>query len=252
MKKKVLVVDDEPFFIEVFTQKLGMAGFDVCSAKNGAEAVVKAKAEKPDLIIMDVMMPVMSGFDATQSIRADHATENIPIIVFTARGTFRDFFTGIRGVEILTKTVGPDAVIARVEALIGKPPPTVGDLKRAVLLGVDDGVVEKVRTLLKGFKYEVFPALNEAEAVQMVEKLKPDLVLCQLWEDNTVLDAPKIAQDLAKIPAISGIPFYVYCKEALSVEAMKHFSLGNILTYKETSDLLKKLEILLQKKSNAA
>jgi CheY-like chemotaxis protein len=252
MKKKVLIVDDEPFFVEVFTQKLGLAGFEVCSAQNGAEAVVKAKTEKPDLIIMDVMMPVMSGFDATQIIRNDPATRNIPIIIFTARGTFREFFEGVRGVELLIKTAGADAVIARVEALIGKPPPSVGELKRAVLLGVDSIVVEKVRILLKSFRYEVFHALNESEAVRMVEKLKPAMLLCQLWEDSGILDAPKIAQDLARNPAISRIPFYVYCKEALSVEAMKYFDLGNILTYKENSDLLKKLEILLRTKDTPA
>jgi CheY-like chemotaxis protein len=202
---------------------------------------------------MDVMMPIMSGFDASQIIRNDPATKHIPIIVFTARGTFREFFAGIPGIEILTKTAGADAVIARVEALIGKPPPSVGELKRAVLLGVDNIAVEKVRALLKNFQYEVFPALNESEAVRMTEKLKPALILCQLWEDSSILDAPKIAQDMAQNPAIARVPFYVYCKEALSVEAMKHFPLGNIITYKENSDLLKKLEIiLLQIKNNPA
>lgn len=248
MKKKVLVVDDEPFFIEVFEMKLVAAGFEVCSARNGAEAVAKAKAEKPHLIIMDVMMPVMSGFDATQKIRQDPATESIPIIVFTAKGTMANFFLGMRAVESMLKTVGVDQVIARVVALIGQPPPSVGGLKRAVLLGVEDGLVEKVRGLLKGHKYEVFPALNEKEAVLMAENLKPDAIFCQLWEDSSVLDAPKIGEGLALNSAISGIPFYVYCKEALSVEAMKHFDLGNILTYKESSDLLKKLEVLLSKK----
>ncbi len=252
MKKKVLVVDDEPFFIEVFTRKLSDANFEVCSARNGTEAVGKAKSEKPDLIIMDVMMPGMSGFDATQIIRNDRATEDIPIIIFTARGTFRDFFAGIRGIEVLTKTVGIDAVVARVEAIIGKTPPSAADLKRAVLLGVDDIALGKVQSLLKSFKYEVFQALNEDEAIQMAQKLKPTLIVCQVWEDSTVLDAPKIAQALAKIPAVAKTPFYVYCKEALSVEAMKHFPMENILPYKESSELLKKLEVVLQKRNNPA
>jgi len=248
MKKKILVVDDEPFFIEVFTLKLVEAGFEVCSARNGAEAVAKVKAEKPHLIIMDVMMPVMSGFDATQKIREDPAAANVPIIIFTAKGSMMDFFSGMRAIESMSKTVGADHVIERVVALIGQPPPSVGGLKRAVLLGVEDALVEKVRVLLKGLKYEVFPALNEKEAVMMAENLKPAAIFCQLWEDSSVLDAPKIAQGLAKNAAIAGIPFYIYCKEALSVEAMKHFSLGNIITYKESSELLKKLEVSLSKK----
>jgi CheY-like chemotaxis protein len=249
MRKKILVVDDEPFFIEVFTLKLAAAGFEVCHARNGAEAIAKSKAERPHLIIMDVMMPVMSGYDATQKLRQDSVTENIPIIVFTAKGAMAEFFSGMRGVESMIKTVGVDHVIARVVALIGPPPPSVDGLKRAVLLGVEDGLVEKVRGLLKRLRYEVFPALSEKEAVQMAESLKPSAIFCQLWEDSNVLDAPKIAQGLALNSALTGIPFYVYCKEALSVEAMKHFSLGNILTYKESSDLLKKMEVLLSKKN---
>ncbi len=248
MKKKVLVVDDEPFFVEVFTLKLTQAGFEVFAARNGVEAVAKAKAERPDLIIMDVMMPIMSGFDATQSIRQDPNLKNIPVIVFTARAAFGEFFSGMRAVEVITKTTGVDAVIARVHAIIGEPPPSVDGLKRAVLLGVEDALLEKVRTLLKKHSFEVFPALNEKEAVEMVEKLKPAMVFCQLWEDSSVLDAPKIAKSLGLSPTVSRTPFYIYCKEALSVEAMKYFDLGNILAYKESSDLLKKMEALLSKK----
>ena len=247
--KKVLVCDDEPFFIEVFTQLLGKAGFEVCSARNGAEAIAKAGAEKPDLIIMDVMMPVMSGFDATQKIRQVPGMEKVPIIVFTSRGSMGDFFAGMPGIEVLIKTVGADAVISRVQALIGDPSSSTGGVqKRAILLGVEDGVLDKVGALLKKFGYEVVPALHEKEALTLVEQVKPAAIFSQLWEDDTVLDAPKMARDLLANPATARIPVYVFCKESLSVEAMKQFDAGRIVAYKETSGLLQKLEELLRAK----
>ena len=83
--------------------------------------------------------------------------------------------------------------------------------------------------------------------MQIVEKATPSAIFCQLWEDDNVLDAPKIARDLAAIPEAAQIPVYAYCKEALSIEAMKQFPVERIVTYKERSELYKKFELLLSK-----
>lgn len=81
MRKKILLVDDDPDNTYIFGHILERAGYDVIKAKNGSEAVILAEAESPDLILMDMQLPVMSGYEATMKIRK---TMDIPIMALTA------------------------------------------------------------------------------------------------------------------------------------------------------------------------
>lgn len=245
MKKKILVVDDEPFFVEVLTTRLTAAGFEICSAQDGDEAFAMAKKEKPLLIIMDVMMPRTSGFEAMQKIRQDPGTKKIPAIIFSGKSGMKDFFEGISDVEFLHKPFDVKLLIGRIEALIGSPRHGEGQPKHAVLAGVEEPLMNKIRDFLMGHNFQALIVLSEQEAVTFSEKFHPDLVLCQFWEDENILDPRKIAQQLLLKHLTTKIPFFVYCKDALSLEAMKYFEPDHIVTYKETSDLLRKLEILV-------
>jgi CheY-like chemotaxis protein len=81
--RKVLVVEDHPDMLEVLTWQMEMMGYSVITAKQGKEAVAKAIEEKPQLILMDIMMPGMDGREATRMIRANAETQNIPILAAT-------------------------------------------------------------------------------------------------------------------------------------------------------------------------
>jgi CheY-like chemotaxis protein len=244
--KKILIVDDEPFFLEVLTARLTSEGYEVVSAKNGEEAIAKARSEKPLLIIMDVMMPQTSGFEAMQKIRQGPETKKIPAIIFSGKAGMKDFFADFPGIEFLHKPFDFKLLMARVGALIGDGSGGAGRTKHAVLVGVEDLVVNKLRDLLTLHHFQTHLALNEDDAVVLSKKFQPGMILCQLWEDEKVLDPRKIARELLLQPGLAAIPFYVYCKEALSLEAMKHFKMGQIITYKETRDLLSKVEILIK------
>ncbi|MEK7783646.1 MAG: response regulator [Candidatus Binatota bacterium] len=84
MKKRILLAEDHPGTIEVMQLELEVLGFDVIVAQNGLEAVEKATAESPDLIVMDMLMPKMDGFQAAASIRQSPKTKGIPILAATA------------------------------------------------------------------------------------------------------------------------------------------------------------------------
>jgi two-component system alkaline phosphatase synthesis response regulator PhoP len=82
--KKILVVDDEKKIRELLELRLSSAGYEVLQAKDGEEGVMQAKAQRPDLILMDVMMPKMDGAEAVKCLQEDPATQNIPVIFLTA------------------------------------------------------------------------------------------------------------------------------------------------------------------------
>ncbi|MEK7229485.1 MAG: response regulator [Candidatus Binatota bacterium] len=84
MKKRVLLAEDHPGTIEVMQLELEVLGYDVTVAQDGQEAVQKATAEPPDVIVMDMLMPKMNGFQAASSIRQNPKTKDIPILAATA------------------------------------------------------------------------------------------------------------------------------------------------------------------------
>jgi DNA-binding response OmpR family regulator len=82
--KKILVADDEPPVVQIIRANLELEGYKVVTAYDGVQALEKAKADKPDLLILDIMMPRMDGIDVLKSLRNDDATENIPVVMLTA------------------------------------------------------------------------------------------------------------------------------------------------------------------------
>ena len=121
-RKKILVVDDSGTARMIEQMALGRSSYDVVQAKNGAEAVQVAKRELPDLILMDVMMPQMDGYEACRGIRAQEETRAIPVIMVTTRGEPLNVETGYRSGcnDYVTKPVNTLELLAKVRSLIGE------------------------------------------------------------------------------------------------------------------------------------
>ncbi|MDD5225996.1 MAG: response regulator [Candidatus Omnitrophica bacterium] len=90
MKKKILVVDDEPDIQTIVGGRLTALGFEVLMAKDGQEGLNLARKESPDVILLDLMLPKLDGFKVCRMLKFDKAFENIPIIIFSAKGSDAD------------------------------------------------------------------------------------------------------------------------------------------------------------------
>ncbi|TAJ96493.1 MAG: response regulator [Candidatus Manganitrophaceae bacterium] len=114
--KKVLIVDDEEFVRQLIQIKLKFCGIETIEAGNGVDAIDKALSEKPDLILLDVMMPKMNGFEACQRLKANKETAHIPIVMLTARGdpSAKERGENAGALEYLTKPFSPQKLAERV------------------------------------------------------------------------------------------------------------------------------------------
>ncbi len=117
--RTVLVVDDSPTERFYLTDILRRHGYEVLNASSGEEGVAKAKEERPDLILMDVVMPGLNGFQATRMLTRDEATRSIPVIICTSKGQETDRIWGMRqgAVEYMVKPIEEAALISRIKAL---------------------------------------------------------------------------------------------------------------------------------------
>jgi len=95
MKKKILIVEDYNNIVEILTMRLNAMGYEVISAKDGQEGLTLARKEKPDLIVLDVMLPKMNGYKISRLLKFDSRYKDIPIIMLTSRETKRDEQIGL-------------------------------------------------------------------------------------------------------------------------------------------------------------
>ncbi|MDR3352715.1 MAG: response regulator [Zoogloeaceae bacterium] len=117
--KRILVVDDSPTERFFLSDLLTKHGYEVLQADSGEAGVAKAKAEKPDLLVMDVVMPGLNGYQATRMLTRDEATKNIPIILCTTKGQETDKIWGMRqgATDYLVKPVDPVKLLQRIAAI---------------------------------------------------------------------------------------------------------------------------------------
>ena len=117
--QKVLVVDDSPTERYFLTDILVKNGFSVSTAESGEEALQKVKADKPQLILMDVVMPGQNGFQITRAIARDPDTQNVPIIICTSKGQETDRIWGLRqgARDYIVKPVDPQELLSKIAAL---------------------------------------------------------------------------------------------------------------------------------------
>lgn len=117
--QKILIVDDSPTERYYLTDILVRSGFTVTSAENGEEALIKIRADRPDLILMDVVMPGANGFQVTRSIVKDPELKDVPVIICSSKNQETDRVWGLRqgAREYLVKPVDPADLLAKIAAL---------------------------------------------------------------------------------------------------------------------------------------
>lgn len=122
MVKKVLIIEDDPAISRLVDFSLKREGYETATANNGLDGIRKAKYEVPDLVILDVMLPGMDGFEICHRLRTESDTEKLPILMFSAKAQEIDKTTGMKvgADDYLPKPAAPEEIIKRVEKLLAK------------------------------------------------------------------------------------------------------------------------------------
>jgi two-component system response regulator VicR len=119
---RVVCIEDEPEMIDLVRLILGRKGFDVIGADGGIEGLETVRREKPDLVLLDLMMPDMDGWEVYQQIKADPELRDIPVVVVTAKAQSIDKVLGLHIAKVddyITKPFGPQDLLESVEKILG-------------------------------------------------------------------------------------------------------------------------------------
>jgi two-component system, OmpR family, response regulator len=143
---RLLVVEDEPNILELLSASLRLAGFEVATATGGLEALQAVQRHRPDLVVLDVMLPDLDGFDVARRLRSGNT--RTPVLFLTARDATHDKVTGLTlgGDDYVTKPFSLEEVIARIRAVCRRGhPPGEGDVLRFADLELDEETHEVTR-----------------------------------------------------------------------------------------------------------
>lgn len=123
MTKRIMIVDDEPDTVDLVKLVLETEGYEILAAYSGSEALEKIKTEKPDMVLLDIMMPGMDGWAVRTELLEDRETKDIPIVMLTARAQPIDKMIGLHVVEVadyITKPFGRRELVDRLRAVLGE------------------------------------------------------------------------------------------------------------------------------------
>lgn len=117
VNKRVLIVDDEPHIGKIFGMKLKLAGYDVISTTSGKEGIELVQAQKPDIVLLDIVMPDLTGFDVLTKVRV---FSQVPIIVFTARPDIAEVAIQHGADDYIAKPLDPVKLLEKIVQVLGK------------------------------------------------------------------------------------------------------------------------------------
>lgn len=187
-KKTILVVDDEKDLLDLIEYNLKKEGFKVLKAENGKEGIEVAKEHKPDLVLLDIMMPEMDGLEAVEIMRKDDDLKRIPIIFLTARSDENTEIEGLNkgGDDFITKPISTTKLVSRIKAVMRRFDDTAEAVNK---LEVHDLEIDKDRYIVKREEQEFQLPRKEFELLFYLASRKGKVMdrqtlLNKVWGDN--------------------------------------------------------------------
>lgn len=241
---KVLVVDDDPRNLKLISVRLRADGYEVLTADSGAKAIEIVRATRPDVILLDIMMPEMDGYEVTRRLKKDFDTQSIPIVLITALHAVKDRVKGLNAGadDFLTKPIDTNELLARVRSLartsalenelrlrtrIEKQfvsPAVTTDKKSILLIEDDHKMVGLIKDMLSGAGYAPVGANSGREGLDLLETTIPALIILDLLLPD--MDGFELLKQLKHREGTKDIPILIVSCLNESSNKIKGLDLG--------------------------
>lgn len=207
--KIILMVDDDVDLLSAIKRLLTEDGFAVITADNGKKGLGYLEKIQPDLIILDIKMPVMSGLAFLREISGDDGKPRYPVLILTARTALDDFFAGIAVAGFISKPCGPGVLLDEIHRILGSAGTGSDSVKRKALLVEDDAhVAEKVMRTFEYAGRSIERVDRAGDVMDAVISRKPGIVLIKRILPG--MNGELIASDMAELTSTRNIPVIIY------------------------------------------
>ncbi len=246
----ILVVDDVPANIKLLEAKLASEYYDVITAKDGYEAIEQVKSRKPDLVLLDVMMPGMDGFETCRQLKQDPEVAHIPVVMVTALSEPSDRVQGLESGadDFITKPINDTALFARVRSLVrikvlidelrlrdqsgsqlGILPENFAvnmDISGASIMVIDDDAIQmrRVNERLTGAGYQVTTFNDAKAAIEAAKTQSLDAIIIAF--DLSEIDGLRLAMQFKAVESLRHVPIIMLVEEDSQHQMLKGLDLG--------------------------
>jgi DNA-binding response OmpR family regulator len=248
---RILLVDDEPNLLLVVGDQLRLEGYEVITARNGEEALQSLRVQTPDLIVLDISMPGMTGLALLKKLSGPDGKPRYPILIFTARSNMEQFFqtTAVEG--FLSKASDPAQLLAEVRRILLKtrkvvksePPPNPKQ-RRVILILEDDPLLSmRLKTSFTIAGYETITITESHSLAETLQNHTPAVILLKSLLAGTT--GSTIAASLADYTTAQGISIILYDASGIHKPGDKFVNVNKFVPSNSPADLLKATASLL-------
>jgi DNA-binding response OmpR family regulator len=248
---RILLVDDEPSLLLTVGDLLKLEGYDVTTAQTGEDAILAMRRQTPDLIILDISMPGMTGLALLKKLSGPDGKPHYPILIFSARANMEAFFktTAVEG--FLAKTSDPTQLLAEVKRILLKTrkdartePQAGSKSRRMVLILEDDPTLNmRMKTSFTIAGYETLTITDGHALAQTLQSHSPSVILLKSLLSGTTGNA--IAESLADYTTARGISIILYDASGIHKPGDKFINVTRFIPSNNPADLLKATTALL-------
>ncbi len=238
-KKIILLVDDDPALSQVLKERIEEAGYYCVCEKDGAAGLTTMRNVTPDLLLLDIMMPIMNGYEVLEAISVDPQLQLIPVMVISNSGEpveiSRILGLGVKD-YIVKAHFSPQEVVEKVQALIGGPESSSTDQKSMkrkppeqtnILLIEDDATLSDIASdRFRHAGYHVFTANNGEEGLRLANEIHPDLILLDVLMPG--MNGFDVLKTLKSRPEVSATPVAIFSNLAQETDIALGQSLGAV------------------------
>ena len=212
-KKKILIIEDEAFLSEMYQTKFENLGFQIITADNGADGLTVMKKEKPDLVLLDIIMPVMDGYTVLRAIRADANLKNTLVVIFSNLGQDEEVTKGLQiGADdyLIKSNLTPTELAHKIETVLAKGYSEKGEhLKRIRVLIVEDtkDIIDLYTTRFETEGIDFKVAENGAWGLKLAQTEQWDVILLDIM--MPALNGMEALKVLRETPKLKDLPILV-------------------------------------------
>jgi DNA-binding response OmpR family regulator len=214
-KKRILVIDDEMDFVKMLQARLRIEGYEVLVAEDGIRGIQTARKEKPDLIILDIMMPGLDGHSVCDTLKRSVLTWSIPVIYLTAKtGQADELLAMEKGARYyLTKPYNPAMLLEMIKSALAAEDPTEKKEGRVLLIDRDLAFAGDCEAKLRQAGYEVALAPTAEEGLRAAYESRPDIILLDF--ETSHADSHASIKVISHDEALKDVPLFILAPQTV-------------------------------------